>query len=543
MVGTTGSLRTDVLIAGSGPIGCTFARFLAMQGRKVTMVDAGAQHSARPGEHLKNAFVYQRNLDKFTPIVQGLLHPVSIPVQTGYTDTLDPIVFRPGAGTIRSAQNPRQDPRKNLRNAAVSYGVGGMFTHWTNNTPRPHPTMERIPFIGNEEWEILYGDAEKLLNTHTDVYARSIRHRIVMDALKDHYGVTIPSEWPIQSLPVAGERRKDNDEFVHFTGADTILGPLIDEPETYGPDRFKILPQHRLTRLIEKSGRIISAEVEDLLHWEKIEVFADLFVVATGSILTPQVLWKSRIRPRALGRYLTEHPMTFCQIVMKDSLIKDLVTDSRFTRELKSFEPNDPVPIPMHDPPPMVWIPVSEKRPWHCQVHRDSFQYGALPPDIDDRLVVDLRWFGMTDPVETNRVYFEDDLNDVFGMPKTTFEFWLSEDDRRRAHEMMTDMVSAASALGGYLTGAEPRFMPPGSSLHFMGTYRMGERDEGISVTDPHSKVWGFENLYLGGNGLISTGTACNPTLTSIALALFALNSILNVDPKTANKNSETPIQ
>ena len=74
-----GSLHTDVLIAGSGPIGCTFARVLATQGRSVTLIDSGAQHSPRPGEHLKNAFVYQRNLDKFTPIVQGLLHPVSIP--------------------------------------------------------------------------------------------------------------------------------------------------------------------------------------------------------------------------------------------------------------------------------------------------------------------------------------------------------------------------------------------------------------------------------------------------------------------------------
>jgi pyranose oxidase len=64
----------------------------------------------------------------------------------------------------------------------------------------------------------------------------------------------------------------------------------------------------------------------------------------------------------------------------------------------------------------------------------------------------------MTDPVETNRVSFEDDLNDVFGMRKATFEFSLSEDDRRRAHDMMEDMVRAAGALGGYLTGAEPRF-------------------------------------------------------------------------------------
>jgi pyranose oxidase len=166
MAEKSGTINTNVLIAGSGPIGCTFARWLVSHGKQVVVIDSGSQHSPRPGEHLKNAFVYQRNLDKFTPIVQGLLQPVSVSVQTGFTDTLDPAAFRPPTATIRNGQNPKQDPRKNLRGAAVSYCVGGMFTHWTNNTPRPHPTMERINFISGSDWNTLYGIAEKLLNTH-----------------------------------------------------------------------------------------------------------------------------------------------------------------------------------------------------------------------------------------------------------------------------------------------------------------------------------------------------------------------------------------
>src|SRR5690349_21403339 len=106
-------METDVLIVGSGPVGCTFARWLVPAGRRVIMVDAGAQHSPRPGAHLKNAFVYQRNIDRFTPIVQGLLQPISLPPRAGYTTTLDPISFHPEGG-LRSAQNPHQDPAKNL---------------------------------------------------------------------------------------------------------------------------------------------------------------------------------------------------------------------------------------------------------------------------------------------------------------------------------------------------------------------------------------------------------------------------------------------
>src|SRR5438874_974949 len=120
MLETARAMETDVLIVGTGPVGCTYARYLVPEGLKVIMVDAGAQFSPRPGENLKNAFAYQRDIDKFTPIVQGMLHTLSVPERPGYTITLDPISFHMERGSIRSANNPRQDPSKNLDAAAAS---------------------------------------------------------------------------------------------------------------------------------------------------------------------------------------------------------------------------------------------------------------------------------------------------------------------------------------------------------------------------------------------------------------------------------------
>jgi choline dehydrogenase-like flavoprotein len=69
--------------------------------------------------------------------------------------------------------------------------------------------------------------------------------------------------------------------------------------------------------------------------------------------------------------------------------------------------------------------------------------------------------------------------------------------------------------------------MPKGSSLHYMGTTRMGETDDGTSVCDSFSRVWGYENLFVGGNGVIPTANACNPTLTSVALAVRACDRVV----------------
>jgi pyranose oxidase len=166
------------------------------------MTDVGPQLSPRPGEHLKNSFIYQRNLNEFTPLVQSMLRPLSVPPRTGYTTTLDPISFHMDKGSTRNGNNPRQDQSKNLDAAEVSYIVGGMFTHWTNNTPRHHPTMEMIPFISSSEWNVLYDLAENILNTRRDIFINSVRHTVVKEALQTYYGTRIQAPYGVQDLPI-----------------------------------------------------------------------------------------------------------------------------------------------------------------------------------------------------------------------------------------------------------------------------------------------------------------------------------------------------
>lgn len=502
-------IKVDVLIVGSGPVGCTFARKLVEGGRSVLMVDAGPKLSGRPGEHLKNTLIYQRDHERFGALVRGHLQPITAPA------------YEPSVSA--------QDLSISLDVGVATYAVGGMATHWTGVTPRHHPTVERADCIPAAEWDTLYGEAETLLNTHTDVFADSVCHQVVQDALAAEY-TDLRDPYGVQHLPFAAERRKDNPQLVRWSGADIVLGPLADGSHDKG--EFVLREQHLCRRLVRSAdgGRVEYAEIEDHANWRTIHVEANTFVVACGAVLTPQLLYASDIRSYALGRYLTEQPVAFCQIVLRNDLVNGITSDSRFTGRVKDHQarnPRDPLAIPLDDPDPNVWIPVSKDRPWHCQIHRDLPYDDVMPNrDVDNRLIVDLRWFGLVDPRSENRVCFSDTAQDTFGMPQPSFELSLSEDDRQRQQLMMRDMRRAANALGTYLPGCEPRFVVPTLPLHIAGTVRMGTNAD-TSVVDPDSTVWGIENLYLGGNGLIPTGNASNPTLTSVAMALRAARKIL----------------
>ena len=113
---------------------------------------------------------------------------------------------------------------------------------------------------------------------------------------------------------------------------------------------------------------------------------------------------------------------------------------------------------------------------------------------------------------------FDDAERDYRGFPNMTIEYELTDAERTEIEAATERLRRAGSALGTFV--AEPRLMPNGSSLHYQGTMRMGDADDGTSVADPWSRVWGYENLVVGGNALIPTATAMNPTLMSVAIAV-----------------------
>jgi hypothetical protein len=100
----------------------------------------------------------------------------------------------------------------------------------------------------------------------------------------------------------------------------------------------------------------------------------------------------SNIRPPALGCYLNEHSMLFCQIVLKNDHILDIerrkVQNKSCNYCPKTFycdqkeDCKDPYEVLTGDAIPNSWIPYSEQFPFHVQIHRDSFPYSILPENM-----------------------------------------------------------------------------------------------------------------------------------------------------------------
>eukprot|EP00171_Calliarthron_tuberculosum_P023723 IDg23723t1 len=525
----------DTVVIGSGPVGSTIARYLASGGtvigpegkprdvksnQRVLIVDAGQRLSPRAGDHVKNSLLYQMDHGEgqrlFAQFIASTIQPVSRDPSPASNRTALPNTWQPGvnnnpespyANFSPNLTNPDQEPFFNLAGAAVSYKVGGMGTHWTCSTPRPHPTIEMNDLFPSDP---LYSVGESLLRTDSDAYDNELRNVLVAEKLRtlEHLKFLNNTPFGPQDLPLAVQRR--NDQFVEWTGSSALLGDL----STRSDENFMIAEQLVCKRLVVTGGKVTSAVLTDPrgLYTPDgapgdIRIKAKNFVVACGQVASAQLLAASGFDDlTANGKYLTEQPFMFTRIVLDRKLVEQLF-DLRQGNPLFRFKevieqwrkdhPNDPIPIPRNGRASgevQQWIPVSEKRPWHVQIHNDNFL-------------------------------------DYMGLPQPTFDYTFTRGDVRLVDRAYEDLLKTMVELGAPVPGSntDPQFLENGSALHIHGANRIG-RSKSDSVANPNGRVWDRENLWVAGNSTIPKGIAVNPTLTSVCLAVRTCMDILGLD-------------
>ncbi|MEF2978450.1 GMC oxidoreductase [Subtercola sp. YIM 133946] len=510
------SPQHTIAIVGSGPIGSAYARVLveSVPDARVIMFEAGPQLTETPGASVRN-IADPEEKERARELSQG-------PQAGALRETLG----IPSSAVVEGMFTARQGTHlidfggegsghaETFPAGAASTNVGGMGAHWTCATPAPS-FSERVAFIDDAEWSELMEVAEGLLHVQHAAFADSAVGAAIRSLLDDEFGAELPEGFGPSTLPVAGDPQPDGS--MRWAGADVVLGPLID-PESPLSKRFELRDLHLVRKVDLDGDRVVGVTVEDLRTRQVSSVKADLVVVAADAFRSPQLLWASGIRPRALGHYLTEHPVVVTTVALDGEKMSRLATEEQLDEELarRALNPVDPVAavnrIPFSEPghPFSLQVMYAETAPWE------------MPPEAKHS---GNRWgyvnmgYGMRkQPRFDDGVTFDDNELDYRGFPNMTVRYELTESELAEIAEGTERLRRVADTLGEAI--AEPRLLPPGSSLHYEGTMRMGESDDGTSVADPWSRVWGYENLVVGGNGVIPTATSMNPTLMSVALAV-----------------------
>ncbi|RWZ52886.1 choline dehydrogenase [Labedella phragmitis] len=493
----------DLLIVGSGLMGAAVARCVREQrpDARIVMIAGGPNVGPIAGQHLHDVTdpdVWDQYNKRVASGVQAFYTGVAPTAETGATMR----GVTPGMYHLSSLGEAADE----MPSASVAWNAGGMGIHWTAATPFPWGS-EINPHIAPDEWEQDLNRAAQLLRVNPEAYPQTEAGAAVVRALAAHFDPRSAPGRGVQDMPMA----VNADE----TGLKIRTSPFVIFPPIGAPGidgRFTLVPDTIATSILHENGRAIGAECRDIETGALSTVHARQVVVCADTVRTPQLLFASGIRPDALGRYLNEHFFL--------TGIVDAAPD-RLGFDLTTLEP----PTDHEWASDCLWVPHSDaEQPF--QVHLMN----KVVVDDEKRPVgygVGIEYYIRTEIQRDNRLEFSDDEVDATGMPRITVHFRYSDADRANLELARADQAAAARLLGDFDPETQSAVLGAGGSLHLTGTVRMGRVDDGTSVCDLDCRVWGFDNLFVAGNGVIPTALVCNSTLTGMTTAVRAAAAVV----------------
>ncbi|MBJ7578654.1 GMC family oxidoreductase N-terminal domain-containing protein [Devosia sp. MC532] len=485
------SFSTDVVIIGSGPNGSAYARVIRNNWpeARIVMVEAGPQILPEVGGHLDNVLDLEKRAELET-LAQGADRSRRLSISKEEWEArraggFDASLLRRSGLFIAN----EGDDGQGLFAGFSAANVGGMGTKWSTGTPTPSET-ERVPFIASDVFDAAVADAEMLLGTNKDPRAGDAVAAQLRERLGAEFNPGRNEDRTVRPMPLAATP-KDGDLFYH--GTDVILGDLVQEPK----ERFQILAETICRRVIHENGHATGVELVRAGESDSFVITAATVVVAADSLHTPQILFASGIRPAALGRYINDHYMI---------------------SQIAEFQSKEPMRA-------MNWIPATKDFPFSVTIAQTSLSSMPVNEEFSG-YPVGMGVFVPADVDANNRIEFDENNLDWHGLPSISIKWKQSAADLARIEYAKETALRIANIIGRPAPGFATIQLPVGSSLHYQGTIRMGEANDGTSVCDATSKVWDFDNLYVAGNGVIPTMTATNPTLYSVALSTLGARQI-----------------
>ncbi len=502
MTGTT--RHTDVLIVGSGIMGSIAARLLRESDPavRIAMVDGGSPIGAAPGVHLHDVddpVLWSRHNDQVVTGIQGMyMGAEAVREVAGSLSELTPGMLH----ALAFGEDAEAMPA-----AALAWNAGGMGVHWTAATPSPGAD-EAFDFGDPRGWAADLETARRVLSVEPSAIGPTQVGQVVLDVLRRRYQDVGPDHRRAQPMPMAVTPTSCGP--LPRTAPGTIFPPIASG----GDPHFTLVTGTLATSLITEGDLVTGARLRHIADDTTSEIRAAAVIVCADALRTPQLLFASDIRPASLGRYLNEHAFVTARVLL------DL---DRFGID------RDRLPLPRTGEfaTDSLWLPRNaEAQPFHGQImNRTYVDDDGLPLAHS----VGLSFYVPVASRPENRLVFSESAPDLAGLPRIGIEFAYCDADRALIDRALKDIRSVAEEFGPFDPETECALLPPGSSLHVTGTVRAGLTDDGTSVCDPNGLVWGFENLYLAGNGVIPTAMAANVTLTGAVTAVRAARAVHNM--------------
>ena len=459
-----GSRRADVVVVGSGAGGAAVAGELARKGVRVVLIEAGATGT---GEHGRNRNSTPAGTPDFAGYLAGVLAPLNRAVA----------------------------PPARLPGLVGIHGVGGMLVGWTHNSPAPD-WWELPAWLERGRWDKLIARGCELMHVGTAISTQDDRYPAFQEAVAHRVGA-LPAGREVQPMPIAAQARRSGGW--RFSSADDLLAGA--------QQNIDLVTDHVVRSVIHRPGIVEGVIAHPVNGGDPLRIHADAVVIAAGTVGSAQLIAASDLDAGpALGAYLTEHTIVASRVFLKEHLLRRDVS---------------------HHFPPSVWIPASSTHEWSTTINATQWNFNpAIPADASFENTIDLLSFCPVDTQEDNRLEFDFDFLDEFGLPRASGSLELSSRDHDVTGDALKELFLLSTDLGDIVTGWGMRVPARGGSMHLMGSCRMDATDSDTSVVSPEGRLWGYQNCYVAGNAVLGQRNASNPTLTTIAFALHTADAI-----------------
>jgi len=131
--------------------------------------------------------------------------------------------------------------------------------------------------------------------------------------------------------------------------------------------------------------------------------------------------------------------------------------------------------------------------------------------------LISIGGFGEVLPRKENRVSLDATVKDAWGIPVLRFDYRFSDNEIKMARDMADTAEEMLKAAGAQDIKVEREMLPPGWSIHEIGTARMGD-DPKTSVTTRFCRLHDVPNVYLADAAPFVSGGTQNTTWSILAM-------------------------